>query len=173
MHSYLCGCVPRNFPMAQVFCFLATNKKKKAMTGVAFLSRFSLYKLVSLEIKHSFMTSPETVAMQFPRQIQNISLFSSLRKGKELAHFLYTADVTTVTAPVPALLEDLSCAPCARCSPSMYACHPKCTEQRSGNQKLQHALHWCDYCHLHLIKCFLLQAALVPKCKATDSLWHS
>lgn len=55
----------------------------------------------------------------------------------------------------------------------MYACHPKCTEQRSGNQKLQHALHWCDYCHLHLIKCFLLQAALVPKCKATDSLWHS
>lgn len=63
MHSYLCGCVPRNFPMAQVFCFLATNKKKKAMTGVAFLSRFSLYKLVSLEIKHSFMTSPETVAM--------------------------------------------------------------------------------------------------------------
>lgn len=90
-----------------------------------------------------------------------------------MAHFLYTADVTTVTAPVPALLEDLSCAPCARCSPSMYACHPKCTEQRSGNQKLQHALHWCDYCHLHLIKCFLLQAALVPKCKATDSLWHS
>lgn len=28
-------------------------------------------------------------------------------------------------------------------------------------------------CHLHLIKCFLLQAALVPKCKATDSLLQS
>lgn len=173
MHSYLCGCVPRNFPMAQVFCFLATNKKKKNNYWGCISFQIPFVQTGLFGNKTQFYDFLGNLRDVVPKADPKHFPFFFFGKGKELAHFLYTADVTTVTAPVPALLEDLSCAPCARCSPSMYACHPKCTEQRSGNQKLQHALHWCDYCHLHLIKCFLLQAALVPKCKATDSLWHS